>query len=129
MKLLSLAPYRLYDLRRREVDQRACELARAEKDCRRAVNTALRRYNEVLTAERAEKARVQRQQEQDDNATEIANCIYSDLLTEDPGQAISAFGPHRICPDRYKGFSPGQLAEIRMTQGLQMEEKEVRIFR
>ncbi|VDD81593.1 unnamed protein product [Mesocestoides corti] len=113
----------LHDLYRREMDQRACQLAKAEEECRRAVNTALRRYNEVLAAERAEQERVRRLQEQGANAIEIANCINSDLLTENPAQAISAFGPHRICPDRYKGFSPEQLAEIRQQQVLQIKEK------
>ncbi|KAL7060771.1 hypothetical protein AAHC03_09240 [Spirometra sp. Aus1] len=115
---------RLYDLKRRELDQRVCELAKAEEQCKRAVNTALRHYNEVLAAEQAERARIKKQHDEDDNATEIANCIYSDLLTENPAQATSAFGPHRICPDRYKGLTQEQLDHIRKTQQLQVEEKK-----
>ena len=66
-------------------------------------------------------------QEQDDNMTEIANAIFSDLLTENPDQAISALGPHRVVPDRWKGMSPEQLEAIRKKQMEQAEEKKVRI--
>ena len=64
-------------------------------------------------------------QEQDDNMTEIANAIFSDLLTENPDQAISAFGPNRIVPDRWKGMSPEQLEQIRKDQLRQVQEKQV----
>ena len=36
---------RLYELKMRELDQRACELQRAEEDCRRAINEATKNYN------------------------------------------------------------------------------------
>ena len=65
-------------------------------------------------------------QEQDDNMTEIANAIFSDLLTENPDQAISAFGPNRIVPDRWKGMSNEQLEQIRKEQLRQIEEKKVK---
>lgn len=64
-------------------------------------------------------------QEEDDNMTEIANSIYSDLLSENPDQAISAFGPHRVVPDRWKGMSDEQLKRIREEQLKQAEEKKV----
>ena len=64
-------------------------------------------------------------QEQDDNMTEIANAVFSDLLTENPDQAISQFGPHRVVPDRWKGMSPEQLEAIRKEQQRQVEEKKV----
>ena len=64
-------------------------------------------------------------QEQDDNMTEIANAIFSDMLTENPDQAISAFGPHRVVPDRWKGMSPEQKEQIRLKQLEQIEEKRV----
>lgn len=106
--------------------ERAQAMARAEAACRRAVECAVRRYNEALAEERAEAERAQRRCEEDANAREILNCINSDLLTENPAQAVSAFGPHRVCPDRYKGFSPEQLAEIRQKQCIQIQEKAVR---
>ncbi|VDM33751.1 unnamed protein product [Hydatigera taeniaeformis] len=110
----------------RTMDGRVQAMARAEAACRRAVQCAVRRYNEALAAERADTERAQRRCEEEANACEIINCINSDLLTENPAQAISAFGPHRICPDRYKGFSPEQLAEIRQKQCLQIREKACR---
>lgn len=59
--------------------------------------------------------------------TEIANAIYSDMLTENPDQAISAFGPHRVVPDRWKGMSDEQLRKIRAEQLRQIEERKVNI--
>ena len=67
-------------------------------------------------------------QEQDDNMTEIANAIFSDMLTENPDQAISQFGPNRVVPDRWKGMSPEQLEQIRKEQLRQIEEKRVNKF-
>ena len=55
----------------------------------------------------------------------MANLVYGDFLTENPAVAQSAFGPHRVVPDRWKGMSPEQIADIRRTQELQMKENEV----
>ena len=57
--------------------------------------------------------------------TEIANHVFGDVLTENPAVAQSAFGPHRVIPDRWKGMSPSQLEEIRRQQDQQRLEKEV----
>lgn len=114
----------LYDLKAREMDQRACELASAEADCRRAINMATKDMNQALARERKAKEDVDKQQEQDDNFTEISNSVFGDMLTENPDVAQSAFGPHRVITDRWKGMSPAQLAEIRRIQQAQMEEKE-----
>ena len=116
----------LYDLKAREMDQRACELASAEADCRRAINMATKDVNLALTRERQAKEDAEKQQEQDDNFTEISNSVFGDMLTENPDVAQSAFGPHRVITDRWKGMSPAQLAEIRRIQKAQMDEKEVR---
>lgn len=114
----------LYDLKAREMDQRACELASAEADCRRAINMATKDVNLALTRERQAKEDTEKQQEQDDNFTEISNSVFGDMLTENPDVAQSAFGPHRVITDRWKGMSPAQLAEIRNIQKAQMDEKE-----
>jgi hypothetical protein len=42
--------------------------------------------------------------------------IFGDTLTENPAVAQSAFGPHRVIPDRWKGMSPQQLEDIRREQ-------------
>ena len=78
--------------------------------------------------ENSAKQALRKQQELDDNSTELANHIYGDILTENPAVAQSAFGPHRVIPDRWKGMSPEQLADIRRTQELQRKEAEVRVF-
>ena len=57
--------------------------------------------------------------------TELANHVYGDILTENPAVAQSAFGAHRVIPDRWKGMSPEQLADIRRTQDLQRKENQV----
>lgn len=116
----------LYDLKAREMDQRASELASAEADCRRAINMATKDMNLALTRERQAKEDAEKQQEQDDNFTEISNSVFGDMLTENPDVAQSAFGPHRVITDRWKGMSPAQLAEIRHIQKEQIDEKEVR---
>ena len=75
--------------------------------------------------EQDQRKAIRNMQEQDDNMTEIANAVFSDLLTENPDQAISQFGPHRVVPDRWKGMSPEQLEAIRKDQQRQVDEKKV----
>ncbi|XP_022104047.1 RIB43A-like with coiled-coils protein 2 [Acanthaster planci] len=115
---------RLYDLHRREADERAMALAKMEEECQRAINETVKDYNQALADEQAEKARLAKQQELDDNFTEMVNHINGDMLTENPDVAESAFGPHRVITDRWKGMSPEQLAEIRRIQELQRQEKK-----
>ena len=76
--------------------------------------------------ERAAKEALLKQQEQDDNMTEMANNVYGDFLTENPSVAQSAFGAHRVIPDRWKGMTPEQIADIKRTQELQMKEAQVK---
>lgn len=115
---------RLYNLKMKELDQRAVELQNAEEECRRAINMATTDYNNALMRERNERERLKKQQDYDDNMTEIANHIFGDTLTENPAVAQSAFGPHRVIPDRWKGMSPQQLEDIRREQEKQRLEKE-----
>lgn len=115
---------RLYELKMRELDQRACELQRAEEDCRRAINEATKNYNVAQARELSAKQAVQKQQAEDDNRTEMANMLYGDFLTENPACAQSAFGAHRVIPDRWKGMTPEQLAEIRRVQDIQRKEAQ-----
>jgi len=58
----------------------------------------------------------------------MANMVSSDLLSENPDQAISQFGPHRVVPDRWKGMNQDQLRRIREEQQNQIEEKKVKNF-
>lgn len=113
---------RLYELKMRELDQRACELQQAEEACRRAITEATKDYNKAQAREQSSRAAVFKQQEDDDKRTEIANLLYGDFLTENPACAQSAFGAHRVIPDRWKGMTPEQIAEIRRVQDLQRQE-------
>ncbi|GFO15542.1 rib43a-like with coiled-coils protein 2 [Plakobranchus ocellatus] len=115
---------RLYELKQRELDQRAMDLQKAEEDCRRAINMATADYNKALDNEQKERFRLKEQQDLDDKMTEIANNVFGDILTENPAVAQSAFGPHRVITDRWKGMSPEQLEEIRKQQARQMAENE-----
>lgn len=114
---------RLYELKMKELDQRACELQNAEENCRRAINSATSDYNKALARENDARSNLQKQQQDDDNKTEMANNIYGDFLTENPAVAQSAFGAHRVIPDRWKGMSPEQIADIKRQQELQRKEK------
>lgn len=82
-------------------------------------------FMQLKKREQDQRKAIRNMQEQDDNMTEIANAVFSDLLTENPDQAISQFGPHRVVPDRWKGMSPEQLEAIRKEQQRQVEEKKV----
>ncbi|CAF3435467.1 unnamed protein product [Rotaria sp. Silwood1] len=109
-----------------ELDQRAVELQQAEEQCRRDINKSFRNYNDALFRENEERRALKKRQEEYDNYAEMANMVSSDLLTENPDQAISQFGPHRIVPDRWKGMNQDQLRRIREEQQKQAEEKKRR---
>lgn len=109
-----------------ELDQRAIELQRAEEQCRRDINKSVRNYNDALFHETEERRSLKKRQEDYDNYAEMANMISSDLLSENPDQAISQFGPHRVVPDRWKGMNQDQLRRIREQQQNQLEEKKRR---
>ncbi|VEL07961.1 unnamed protein product [Protopolystoma xenopodis] len=116
---------RISELQRIKDDERVREMSKAEEECRRMRNNATREYNEALAQTQRRKKWLEDRQNEDDNMTEIRNAICSDLLTENPNQAISQFGPNRHIPDRFKGFSAGKLYDIRKDQLKQQEEKRV----
>ncbi|XP_066919480.1 RIB43A-like with coiled-coils protein 2 [Clytia hemisphaerica] len=113
---------RLHELKSIEMDQRAMDLARAEDECRDAVNMATKEYNLALARERKSKENADRQKELEDNLTEISNHVNGDMLTENPAVAQSAFGSHRVISDRWKGMSPTQVNDVLQTQHQQVEE-------
>lgn len=39
---------KLYDLKQMQMDQRAMDLQKAEEECRRAINSAVKDYNDAL---------------------------------------------------------------------------------
>ena len=79
----------------------------------------------VQAKEKSAQRQQEKAQEEDDNYTELCNHVHGDLLTENPDVAQSAFGSHRVIPDRWKGMSPSQVEEIKVTQEIQKQEKSV----
>lgn len=114
----------LHQKKMMEIDARSAALAREEEDCRRNLNMATKNYNSALSSERKAREALDKQKEQDDNFTELSNQVFGDTLTENPGVAQSSFGAHRVIPDRWKGMSAEQKAEIQRTRDLQKEEKQ-----
>nr|CAB3265577.1 pf-rib protofilament ribbon protein [Phallusia mammillata] len=114
----------LYDKKRIELDQRGMELETSERECRRQIEISTKDFNLAQDRERKERENLNARHEQDDNFTEISNHVFGDMLTENPAVASSAFGPHRVIPDRWKGMSPAQLEEIRRIQEQQRQEKK-----
>lgn len=115
---------RLYDLKRLEMDMRAMQLEESERECRRRIDVETKNFNLKQLREREMKEAKDKEHEQEDNYTEIANQAFGDLLCENPACATSSFGSHRVVPDRWKGMSPAQLEEIRKTQELQRDENK-----
>lgn len=60
-----------------------------------------------------------------DDMDEISGLLQGDLLSENPEQAVSSFGRHRVITDRWKGMSKDQLMAIRYSQKEQVLEKMV----
>ncbi|OCT88036.1 hypothetical protein XELAEV_18016665mg [Xenopus laevis] len=112
-----------YDKMRVELDHKAVELQQLELKARRGVCAATKDFNRAQAEETTERKKLEKQQEEEDNSVEISNLIQGDLLSEDPSQASSAFGPHRVVPDRWKGMSLSQLEEINNVQQQQIQER------
>ncbi|ERE86481.1 RIB43A-like with coiled-coils protein 2 [Cricetulus griseus] len=113
----------LYTQTRLKFDEKARELQKLENFTRKELCAATKEFNKNQAMELAERKRQEKQQEQEDNMTEISNLLHSDLLTESSQQATSSFGPHQVVLYRWKGMSPEQLEEIRYTQKQQIQEK------
>ncbi|KAG8540136.1 hypothetical protein GDO81_019800 [Engystomops pustulosus] len=113
----------LYDKTRVELDKKAMDLQKLEEQARREICVYTKEFNRAQAEESLERKKLQKQLEQEDNSVEILNNTGGDLLSEDPAQATSAFGPHRVVPDRWKGMSPQQLKEVMDVQQQQIQEK------
>ncbi|XP_072259193.1 RIB43A-like with coiled-coils protein 2 [Pyxicephalus adspersus] len=113
----------LYDKYRIELDKKAMELQIMEEKARRDICSFTKEFNKAQAEESIERRKLEKQQQEEDNSVEISNLVEGDLLSENPAQAISAFGPHRVVPDRWKGMHPEQLEEINKIQQQQIQEK------
>ncbi|NXN12613.1 RIBC2 protein, partial [Indicator maculatus] len=114
----------LYDKNRIEVDQNTMEQQRKEEEKKRAVCAATKDFNRTQASEMAERKKLEKHQKNKEDMDEISNLLQGDLLSENPEQAVSSFGRHRVIPDRWKGMSPDQLMAIRYSQQQQVLEKQ-----
>ncbi|XP_061844774.1 RIB43A-like with coiled-coils protein 2 [Colius striatus] len=113
----------LFDKNRIAVDQKIMELQRKEEENRRAVCAATKDFNRTQAAELAERKKLEKYQKMKDDMDEITSLLQGDLLSENPEQAVSSFGRHRVITDRWKGMSQDQLMAIRYSQQQQVLEK------
>ncbi|XP_008153633.2 RIB43A-like with coiled-coils protein 2 isoform X1 [Eptesicus fuscus] len=112
-----------YTETRLQFDETAKDLQTREHAARKAVCAAVKEFNKMQASELAERKSLEKKQEQEDDLAHISNLLRGDLLSEDPQQAASSFGPHRVVPDRWKGMTQDQLGHIRLVQQQQMQEK------
>ncbi|XP_037245494.1 RIB43A-like with coiled-coils protein 2 [Falco biarmicus] len=113
----------LYDKNRIELDQKTMEQQRKEEENRRAVCVATKDFNRTQAAELAEKKKLEKDQKMKDDMDEISGLLQGNLLSENPEQAVSSFGRHRVITDRWKGMNQDQLMAIRYSQQQQVLEK------
>ncbi|NWI12306.1 RIBC2 protein, partial [Crypturellus soui] len=114
----------LYDKDRLELDHKAMELQRADEETRRAICAATKDFNRAQAAELAERKKLEKYQTMKDDMAEISSLLRGDLLCENPEQATSSFGSHRVMTDRWKGMSRDELMAIRNSQQQQILEKQ-----
>ncbi|XP_069823983.1 RIB43A-like with coiled-coils protein 2 [Dendropsophus ebraccatus] len=113
----------LYDKMRIELDKKAVELQKMEEQAKREICTYTKEFNRAQAEESLQRRKLEKQHQEEDNSVEVTNNMEGDLLSENPAQAISAFGPHRVITDRWKGMSPEQLKEVMDVQQQQLQEK------
>lgn len=113
---------RMYELKRIELDNMAYELQKLEEGEMKQAVANLKDFNQKLAMEQKLQKEARRNEELAENAYEIRNQVLGDVLTENPDVSRSAFGPHRVIPDRWKGMSESQLRTIREEQERQRLE-------
>ncbi|XP_054856872.1 RIB43A-like with coiled-coils protein 2 isoform X3 [Eublepharis macularius] len=113
----------LRDAQRLELDQKSMDIHRSDEETKRAICIATKEFNRTQATVSGEKMKLEKQQELEDNMTEISNMLKGDLLSENPQQAVSSFGSNRVITDRWKGMNQDQLKEIQDVQLQQVLEK------
>jgi len=113
---------RMYELKRIELDNKACEMQKLEEYEKANAVANLKDFNKKLAMEQQLDKDARHNEELCENALEIRNQVLGDVLTENPDVSRSAFGPHRVIPDRWKGMSEEQLRNIREHQERQRLE-------
>lgn len=108
-------------------DTRLQDIDCSERRLRRQVHCRTAVYNKELADVRKTQAEQLRQQNEEDNLTEITNHLTSDMLLEDKELAMASnlFGGKRICSYMYRGMTEDQLKAIREEQRNQIEAKKL----
>ncbi|KAL0155619.1 hypothetical protein M9458_049882, partial [Cirrhinus mrigala] len=109
---------------RRALDNRALELQRMEEQSKRAAAIATKDFNLALASEITHRRLQERDEEEENNQTDILNQLNGDLLMENPEQNISVLGLSRLRRDYYKGMSPKELQEYTQYQLQQAEDRK-----
>ncbi|KFV07041.1 RIB43A-like with coiled-coils protein 2, partial [Pterocles gutturalis] len=112
----------LHDKNRIELDQKMMEQQRKEEENRHAVCAATKNFNRAQAAELEDRKKLEKYQKMKDDMDEISSLLQGDLLSENPEQAVSSFGRHRVITDRWKGMNQDQLMAIRYSQQQQVQE-------
>jgi len=118
---------RIYDLKRIQLDNKAQHLEASENNERQAEIDAIKEFNQRAAEQKRLEQESMKNSELANNAQEIRNQILGDTLTENPDVARSAFGPHRVIPDRWKGMSDAELCDIRQLQESQRRENVAKL--
>ncbi|XP_044254489.1 RIB43A-like with coiled-coils protein 2 [Tribolium madens] len=107
-------------------DQRALQLDKMEKECRKRLEEACLRFNRALADERKIDEMKRLKREHDDCLAEMYNFMTSDLLTENPDVSQSNLGPNRRIGYLYKGMTVEEKKQVREYQLAQIEEAKKR---
>lgn len=118
---------RIYDLKRIQLDNKAQHLEASENRERQAEINAITEFNLRAGEQKRLEQESMKNNELANNAQEIRNQILGDTLTENPDVARSAFGSHRVIPDRWKGMSDAELVDIRQLQESQRRENMAKL--
>ncbi|XP_058874593.1 RIB43A-like with coiled-coils protein 1 [Acipenser ruthenus] len=110
------------DLKRVELDLRAVHLSELEEQCKRAIDMAVKDCNKAQAEEVAQRRRMDRAREEEENLSEVWNSVTSDLLTENP--AASEGAGQRVLTDRWRGMTPEQHSAILREREEQLAERE-----
>lgn len=103
-------------------DERAKQLDKLEKDCRKEIELATVAYNQALAYEQATERRLREEMELENDQAEINNALTSDLLAENTAVAQSNLGLSKQIGAVYKGMSEEEKKEILKIQAAQREE-------
>eukprot|EP00741_Cyanophora_paradoxa_P002465 tig00000076_g2389.t1 len=110
-----------------DVDAKRGEIEDTHKNVRREILSATARYNLALADTKRDADRAAAERDAAERLEEIRNALDSDILNENPAQAMSHMAPgRRVRRDHFKGMAPEQVETIRNIQEVQREENRLK---